>query len=849
MDLTRRKHNARPLLYSFVLITLLLCSPAAWAQKRHIYGVVMDSLTDQRLENVSVTLGDGRTSAMTDADGIFELAIPTSAKFLNISRIGYEPKQLPVNRNSLDLYSVYLTPKVQELGELTVKRSRYSKHNNPAVDFVRRLKEQGKQQDPRQNPYYSYRKYRRLTLALSDISTDSASKLMKSMPFLHEQVDTSLISGQPVVDVVLRETMSNVHHRAKPNASVDLIEATNAQGIDKLIANDNTQAFYDDVLRDVDLFDDNINLIQQRFVSPLSPLGPDFYRYYLTDTVPVNGVDCATLAFYPKVKGSHGFNGHIYVPVGDSTMSIRRVTLSVPPQININLLKNMMITQEYTPGPNGERIKTLDDMAVQFNAVKGAPGVYARKITMLTDHSFAPVDDSQFEAVNLSLGAMARDSLYWASARPVAMGSAEAKVAMMLNNLRRKPWWRYGEPVFKALVTGYIPTGEPSYWDFGQVNTFLSFNDVEGARLRVGGLTTANLSKRLLGRAYTAYGTKDRKFKYGATLEYSFLDKEYHAREFPVQAIRLNYNYDIDEPGVRYLYTNPDNIFLSLRRMSDTRVNYVRKAELSWINERRNNFSSTLTVTHERREATRWLPFVLADGTNLPFFDMSKVSLTLRYAPGEKFFQNKTTRYPINLDAPVFTLTHEQAFKGVAGSRFDLCRTEFSAGKRVHLSAFGWIDGLVKGGIIWSSSPYTSLFIPNVNLSYTIQPESFALMNPMEFVSDRYVQWDFTYWGGGILFDRLPWIKRFKLREAVSCRGMYGWLTDRNKPWLHPELPIFPQDARMGGMGRDPYIEVSAGVDNIFRCLRLDYAWRVTYRNPGYPIDRSGLRLALHFSF
>ena len=159
---------------------------------------------------------------------------------------------------------------------------------------------------------------------------------------------------------------------------------------------------------------------------------------------------------------------------------------------------------------------------------------------------------------------------------------------------------------------------------------------------------------------------------------------------------------------------------------------------------------------------------------------------------------------------------------------------------------------MVKGGHVWSRTSYISLLTPNANLSYTIQPESFALLNPLEFIGDSFVSWDVTYWANGALFNYIPLLKKLKLREVVAFRGWLGHLSRKNDPALDADsgnpLLRFPAEAMATNMHNRPYMEISAGIDNLLRCLRVDYVWRLTYRNvPG--IDRSGLRIALHATF
>ncbi|MDE5800769.1 MAG: carboxypeptidase-like regulatory domain-containing protein, partial [Paramuribaculum sp.] len=186
--------------------------------------------------------------------------------------------------------------------------------------------------------------------------------------------------------------------------------------------------------------------------------------------------------------------------------------------------------------------------------------------------------------------------------------------------------------------------------------------------------------------------------------------------------------------------------------------------------------------------------------------------------------------------------------KNFLGNNFEVNITELSLSKRFWLSAFGYVDAIVKGGHVWSRSPYPNLLVPNANLSYTIQPESFALLNPMEFVTDSYAMWDLTYWANGAILNYVPLIRKLKLREVFSFRGFYGHLSRRNDPLLNPSLFRFPEVVSVERLGDTPYMEVGVGLDNIFKILRVDYVWRLTYRHvPG--ADRGGVRVALHFTF
>ena len=327
-------------------------------------------------------------------------------------------------------------------------------------------------------------------------------------------------------------------------------------------------------------------------------------------------------------------------------------------------------------------------------------------------------------------------------------------------------------------------------------------------------------------------------------------DKQYR-KEFPVHSLRLEYQYDINQLGQRYMYTNKDNIFLSWKRQDDTRATYLRKAELTYTREHYNGISYYATLRNKREYATPYALFdeYQADGTtrSLSSYDMTELELNFRYAHNEKFYQTRNIRYPITFDALIFNVSHVMAKKGFLGSTYDYMRTDIGLQKRFWFSAFGYLDVITKAGKIWTKVPYPLLVMPNANLSYTVQPESYTNMNAIEFLSDEYAEWDVTYYMNGNLLNRIPLIKKLKWREVFSFRGMWGHLTDKNNPALNPEgLYRFPEGSYT--FDKTPYMEVGVGIENIFKFLRLDYVWRLTYRDhPG--IQERGIRFRMKASF
>lgn len=844
------------------LIILILSFPSTYAAHKNrdtwmLRGVVCDSLTMQPVEAASIVTEGGGAGTLSREDGTFELKIPASASYLSVSCLGYKKKISLLQRGDENFTIIPLSPSDYALKEIVVtrKKEKYSKKNNPAVDFVNKIRNARDKTDPLKHDNYSYDKYERITLGLNNFGgKEEKEDTYKKYPFLWEHVDTSEVSGTPVLSLAVKEKASEVYYSKKGPSPLEYITGVKREGIDDFVDPEMMQTFLDDLMREIDLYKNDINLLHNRFVSPLSRIAPDFYKFYLTDTVDVGDERCIVLTFVPHNSATFGFVGQVYVPEADTTMFIKKVSMRIPQKINLNFIDRLYISQEFERAPDGTRLKTKDDFVVELSLFGNSQGVYARRNTAYSNHSFCESKrKDEFSGSQTRVtepGAYKRDDKFWAQARQVAIPKGEGSLDDMVDKLKEVPLYFWGTRVLKIAAAGYCPTNfnDNSKWDFGPLTTFVSHNDLEGWRFHVGGMTTANLSKKLFGRGYAAWATQDHKWKYSAEFDYSFIDKTYHSREFPMQGIRVSTKYDVNRIGQDYSFTNPDNIFLSLTRMKDRLMNYHRETKVQWIMELYNNFSITLGASHNRQEISPYVRFVDGYGNSYNHYQQIEFDVQLRYAPGEKFYQTNTGRLPANRDAPIFILSHKVSPKGFLGGMFTINRTEFVAQKRIWLSAFGYMDAILKCAHVWGRTPYPSLPLPNANVSYTQQPESFAMMNPMEFVTDSHASWFLTYWANGAILNYVPFVKKLKLREVFSFNGVWGYLSKKNDPIYDPKVFRFPDIVNTYKLDRGPYMEASVGLDNVLKIFRIDYVWRLNYRDH-IGISKSGFRINLHITF
>jgi len=838
---------------SFILFLLLLnciCFDANAQFK--LRGIVTDSLTGMALPFVSVQLKGTSTGTMTDNSGKFTLSVPFSAHQLSVSSIGYRVKLIGISTIRQGSLRIQLAPTSYGIAGVVVKpvKRKYRKKNNPAVEFVTKVIEYKGLHNPMNKDYYRYEHDERIEIALNNFQKEENKKLLQRYGFLTNYIDTSKLSGKPILPVSSKEMVEDYYYQKSPRTEKRIVIAKKNAGIEQMLPEEGIEQFLGEVFKDVDIYANDIPLFLRPFVSPLSEAATGFYKYYLMDTLMVAGERCADLAFVPFSSQSPGFTGHLYVTL-DGSYFVQKVRLNFPKDINLNFIRDMSIGQEFSRAPDGTRLLMRDDMEVEFSILSITNGFYARRTNTYTGHSFEPPSNMDVfkEKSNKTIdhAATSRPDSFWEAQRVDTTYNNRKTVEHMLQQLRSDPLYHVTEKVFAVLVTGYIETTVPNNKvTLGPIYSTISSNTAEGVRLRVGGLTTASLNDHLFGKGYVAYGTYDRKVKYQAGLEYSFDKKQKLAYEYPVHSVSIAYSYDVNRLGQQYS-TLPDNVLLSLKRQNDDKITYQRKIEFNYNRELYSQLSYGLDIRYHSEDATRYLPFINnTDGNSVNSYAMGEAQFRIRYAPGEKIYQTPTKRYSINRNVPVFILSHIIASKGVLGSSYNYSRTEFSFRKRFWFSEFGNANIILRSGKVWSKDPFPLLIIPNANLSYIVQYDSYSMMNATEFINDQYVSWDLDYNLSGFVLNRIPLIQDLKLREILSFRGVYGSLDDKNDPSLSKGLFRFP--AGTYKMGKDPYMEAGVGVENIFKVLRIDYVWRMTYlHHPG--IDKTGIRFVLDFSF
>ena len=846
------------------LFLLIVGTVSLYAQNSPIVRI-SGNVTDDKgeiLPYATIRLKDTSTGCITDYNGHFSFNGRINGQTLIVSSIGYQDCEIPLSDKTVFPLKIELKQISYEIEEVIIKpqKEKYTKKGNPAVELVTEIIERKDLDNPFNNDYLSRDRYETFIVALDNFTEEKQQQaLFRKFPFLSDYVDTSKISGKPILNVSTRELAATDYYQRKPSREKQKVHGREWIGIEDFLPDEEVRAALEATLKDVDLFNEKVLIMRNEFVSPFADYATAYYKYYLQDTIMVEGEECVDLAFVPRNLQSFGFTGHLFITI-DSTHFVKWIQMNVPYDINLNFVEYMNVEQKFARDSDHPRLLTYECITAELKLYDFIDGVYGRREVFYSGYKFNDeVDREPFthqEPIIESTESLNRDDVFWAQYRNEENGTDGGKtkdVKEMIERLRKVPVYYWTEQFVNLLFSGFIPVKEentPFY--IGPVNTMLSYNGMEKLRIKLGGMTTAYLNPHLFGTGYLIYGVDDKRFKYFGRLEYSFKPKKEQWNEFPIHSLRLQYENDIYQYGQQYIYTNKDNALLSLKRLPDNMIGYVRNTELTYTLERHSGFTFTGIIRNRVNEATKFIPMKKSDGSSdVKEIMQTELELGLRYAPHEKFIQHKWNRKSKTPEYPVFTLNHSIAQAGVLGSDYSVQHTEFSYRQRLMAAPVGYFDVMLRAGKIWGQAPYPLLIIPNANLSYTYRKETFETMTPMEFILDEHLTWDVVYYMNGLIFNRTPLVKNLKLREVLYFRGTWGSLNDMNNPAVDTSGNIFKYPDRSEATGtvmQEPFVEIGAGVENIFKIMSINWFKRLTYKdNPD--VDQWGLRIAVHLQY
>ncbi|WDF70277.1 DUF5686 family protein [Sphingobacterium oryzagri] len=844
------------------LFAILAFASTSFAQTLHIKGKVMDVTNKQPIGYATIAAIGSTTATSTDDNGNFALNVEPGFSKIRISYVGYESQDLSISADAYQELTVYLVPDENTIEAVEIKaprRSKYSNKNNPAVELIRKVIEHKDENRLEAYEYAQYQQYEKISLGLSNLSEKFKNrKVFKNYQFLFEKDDAEEGSVRGyTLPAFIEERLSQVYTRKKPNTTKQLILAEQRAQFDpKFIDNNGLSNYFNKLYQDIDIYESNIELVTNQFLSPIAGSSPTFYKFYITDTIKTETPYLVELSFFPRNKADLLFQGRLYITL-DGRYAVKKAELSVADDINLNFVRDLDAKLDFEKDLNNRYYLKTSSLGLDFSLTDKGTGIKGNRTVTFEDFQtgLAQPDSTYAGPAVVKVYEQQTERLtedYWLTHRPVPLKANEQNIYKNIDTLQLMPSFQRFLDISSLVLSGYKQLGP---FEVGPVNTFYSFNPVEGFRLRLGGRTTDRLSKRFYAEGYTAYGFKDEKWKYFLSGTYALNNKSVYT--FPQHYIRASVMRDTKIPGQNLEFVQEDNFLLSFKRGDNERFLYNDIYRIEYKKEFTNNFSYVVGLSKWKQQPAGILTYQMLDanGNNRLFNELNttELSLSLRYAPHEEFYQGKLYRTPIFNKYPIFYMNYVAGLKNVLQGDYNYHNFTLGVDKRFYFSQLGYADVNVEGNyILGDNIPFPFLNIHRANQTYAYQLRSYNLMNFLEFVSDHSVSTNIQYYMNGFILNKVPLIKKLKWREVFSIKAIYGRLRNENNPAYTSNVFQFQENADgepiTYGFGSKPYVEASVGLTNIFKFIRVDYVRRLNYLDqPDAP--KHGIRVRVKFDF
>lgn len=823
---------------NILLLALLLpaCCADVYAQTTKVNGKVSDASTGKILPAVTVAFSGTTLATKTNTQGEFSISNNGPQVKLQLNYIGYKTLIINVKPGQTQQLSLQLEEDTQRLNEVNItsaKHSRYRNKDNPAVELIRKVIENKSRNQMENAPELSYKQYDRLQVSLSNLKEDfSNKKIFRNHQYLFHKQDANRIGGQLLLPIYLQEKLSQKYQKRNPDQEKTVLLANKQVKFDSLVIDNQGLAVYlERMYDDVNLYDNNVLIATTQFLSPIAALAPTFYKYFISDTITTSSTRLIELSFMPRNPTDLLLVGKLYI-ADDGSFAVNKAFLTISNRANLNFVRGVEVKQEFSQLPNKRYYLHKSNVVVDFSVAKQkGRGVTGERSLVIDDIETSIKDaDSVFAGKKqlVATGAFNRSDAYWSESRLEQVSDSTLKIYENIDSLTHGKQFKRAMAVAGILFNGYYNAGPV---EIGPFYSFYTFNSLEGLKLRLGGRTTTAFSTRYFMEGYLGYGFKDERWKGLASVAYALNNKSIYT--YPQQFLRASVQRDTYAPGQELRGNTEDDFISSFRRGVNNRFLYNDFYRFEYIQEFENRFSFNLGFRKWIQRPAMALDYFDGLGTQSPAITSSEFNLSVRYAPQEKFYQGKRSRVAVNNKFPIFNLRYAAGIKGLFGGEYDYHNLYGSVNKRFYLSQLGITDLKIEGGYIFNKLPYPLLAIHKANQSYAYQINAYNMMNFLEFVSDHYASINIDHGFGGFFLNKVPILKRLKLREHASLKAIYGGVRTENNPDLDPTLMQFQSNA--DGVkttylfGNVPYVEGSIGLGNVFKFLRVDVVRRFNY--------------------
>lgn len=750
---------------------------AAQAQFR-INGIVKDAASNKPLAFASVTAKNG-LETITDIDGKFTLESKKELFAFEVSYVGFHRKKIEAGQQKY--FTVLLTEEPQHLDEVVLKKENRA---NAIIRMAIQLKDRN---DPQQKlRSFQFKAYNKLLVTANPDSINGAVDsvfIKKYDGSQFEKIDSSgfkfkkLISSQ---HLFLTEKVSSFQYSEKKLK--ETILGIKMSGFD--------QPVYEVIalnLQSFSVYDDKYELFESKYNSPIAADAFSDYTFKLLGKATIDKRETYLIHFMPKRHKKTGLQGVLYID--SENYAVAKAVMRLKTLLDVSATHEFAYIPEkdlwfptvkefkIVKGNNDEDIKILGE-TFKFDANDDAT---SKRKKQSSDFTYLLSRSTYFDAeyntdviikrtgvaIEIKDNAIKQDEDFWNLYRKDSLDARGRKTYIALDSIAKKEKVEKKLRIGRKVLNGYVPLG-PIDLD---LRYLLSYNNYEGFRPGLGGITNERFSTKYRIEGYAAYGTKDGNFKYnlgGATRVGKFSNSWIGGAYTDDVREIASTSFAIDKRVFKLYDPRPINVstfysYQSWRAYVETKI--IPKTESIW--------QVSKTVVEPKFDYVYNL-----NGKPYNVFNMTTIMASLQWNPFSDYMQTPTGRIEIDKRFPKFTFQFTKSLPHVLDNDFDFGKIDFrteyqkkylNGQKTALFLEMGYAFGEVPLTHLYNTSP-NSLTKDNIIQRITIAGKnSFETMYFNEFFSSEYVFLQVKH-----AFQRVTLLRKIRPSLVLVSRAAWG---------------------------------------------------------------------------
>ncbi|MEY4003373.1 MAG: hypothetical protein RIT07_1415 [Bacteroidota bacterium] len=825
-----------------LLILYLLVSAILQGQSKRLSGKIYAEETREPLAFANFFFQGTEKGFYSDFEGNFVWIGETfPSDTLRVEYMGYITRYIKLNNQSSGAMEVEMLRNVIQTEEVVIRLK-----TNPALKWIALAQENRNRNNPDKLEHYQCETFTKNTIAVNNISDKlRKGKFWQEIGPLFDTI--SYLNGnkeKSILPVFISEVISDYYFNKNPYLTKEYIRASRIKGIG---VQDGT--FISQVLGSTfvnyNFYMNTLVVIDKGIVSPIAESAMNTYDYKLLHVDKTGPRRVFQIYCAPKIEKDLAFKGFIWVE--DTTGALLKLSLELNSSSNINYIEKLRITQEYTPTDNGSyfcvntrAVIDAAEVSTQAAGVVATSVVTAKNIVTNIKHS-----PKFFESrVTMDKDALNRPDSFWKQNRHLPNTATDDRIAAKIDTLVNLPRISTYVDVVNFLVDGYKNFGKI---DFGPYYSLVSFNQLEGPRLRLGFRTTPTYSKNWIVEGFSAYGFWDKQWKYSLKMERILNRKRW-------TKLGAVYRRDVEQIGISDNEDYSTGLFTAFNLLGSNNLNMNRDARIMFGTDLRNGLRLSMSFGNRAYLFQKvgnfnfaWYPYFPDTTAYANEFYNTTTQISLRYSPKYYYLQNDNRRVTFTGIGPEYYGTWIQGYKNVFGSQFNYTRLVAGLNYNKVWGAMGRTAFNVEASRVFGNLPYPLLTVYIGNQSFVYNSGAYNQMRIFEFITDRSISASAEHHLNGLFFNRIPLLNKLKWREVLGSKAIYGGLDRKN-------FNIIPQNTEEGPVSQFksftdlPYLECSLGIENIFKILRLDAIWRLTYREADN-VRNFGVKVSVGLAF